>query len=550
MIYRVSTIIIIITAPIVRPPVHRPLRPFQSNRNPVVGGGGFDALLRRPPSRSAPEPGTLLCDQVLGLLEATGMYLDEISVGYFQGGIHSVVPIISRRRFHTHLISFGGDDDTTRLRRRRPRAEFALLLLTMALLLVGDESVDHPAAKLADHHLWRRRRRRPLPQQIDRTKLYLAIKSLLAQAQALHAFGSSTPSTTHLIQAGVLLAVYEYASGRPEQAFVSIGNYARMAHLAQLQYPSGSSSSSLSSSSSRPHRFSSSKDEEQEQEEINIWWGILICERTFLCEMPLVMDRPPPLASVMPDPDIPLPKLVESLDSGGGDGGGGTPTVGGFLVDALASPQPVQVDSFGRAAQAAWLLDRLIQSTRLSPAGHMAGAIDVDDNDATNTKRVYLEECDKMLQSFLTILMQQTDKDDDDDDWVGHYYCVAIALTIRSLFLLHEHILDHHDHLGNKNSNNSNSNKNNNNKNSSSSSSSNNSSRSALDTVTNIVIDITASHQHLSWDQIDQLPPSSPKFPQAFRIPVGNRIDDDDDDDDAAAHSFFLVFLAGQSLAE
>ena len=51
----------------------------------------------------------------------------------------------------------------------------------------------------------------------------------MAQAQALSA------STTRLVQAGVLLAVSEYAHGHPQQAFMTIGSYTRMAYTAQLR---------------------------------------------------------------------------------------------------------------------------------------------------------------------------------------------------------------------------------------------------------------------------------------------------------------------------
>jgi hypothetical protein len=40
------------------------------------------------------------------LIGATGQYLDEISVRYFQG-IHNFIPIISRTRFHAQLMSSG-----------------------------------------------------------------------------------------------------------------------------------------------------------------------------------------------------------------------------------------------------------------------------------------------------------------------------------------------------------------------------------------------------------------------------------------------------------
>jgi hypothetical protein len=95
--------------------------------------------------------------------------------------------------------------------------------------------------------------------------IYVATKSLMAQAQAL-----CTP-TTSLVQAGVLLAVYEYAHGYPEQAFMTIGSYARMAYVAQLRSVPALTRNALPQT-----------DWTIEEEEINTMWGIRICERYVL----------------------------------------------------------------------------------------------------------------------------------------------------------------------------------------------------------------------------------------------------------------------------
>ncbi|KGO76914.1 hypothetical protein PITC_004480 [Penicillium italicum] len=145
-----------------------------------------------------------LCVRAQRLLETTGLYLDEISVRYFQG-VHTFVPIISRRRFHAQLLSFGAN----------LQADFALLVLCMSLLVPSTGSFDLLEPR-GGH-------------RVEDLTLYISIKSLMAQAHALRA------PTTRLVQAGVLLAVYEYAHGQPEQAFVTIGSYARMAYAAQLR---------------------------------------------------------------------------------------------------------------------------------------------------------------------------------------------------------------------------------------------------------------------------------------------------------------------------
>lgn len=180
-----------------------------------------------------------LCIQAQRLLDTTGLYLDEISVRYFQG-IHTFVPIISRRRFHTQLLSFGTS----------AKADFTLLVLCMALLIYSPD-LDHSGAQ-GEHCV------------VDLTH-YVATKSLMAQAQALCA------PTTHLIQAGVLLAVYEYAQDHPERAFVTIGNYARIAYAARLR-----------STHSLTRTTAPRTDWTVEEEESSVWWGIRICERYVL----------------------------------------------------------------------------------------------------------------------------------------------------------------------------------------------------------------------------------------------------------------------------
>lgn len=73
--------------------------------------------------------------------------------------------------------------------------------------------------------------------------------SLFAQVQ-------SSSFSGNLIRAGVLLAVYEYAHGKPDSAFASITGCARMAYAAGIrQHAKGNC------------------------EEANTWWAVVIYER-------------------------------------------------------------------------------------------------------------------------------------------------------------------------------------------------------------------------------------------------------------------------------
>ncbi len=83
-----------------------------------------------------------------------------------------------------------------------PSADVSVLVLAMCLVVLdpydeGKVSIGHVA-------------------------LYGLVKMIFAQVQAI------VTTTTYLVQAGVILAAYEYACGRPDAAFVSIGTVARM----------------------------------------------------------------------------------------------------------------------------------------------------------------------------------------------------------------------------------------------------------------------------------------------------------------------------------
>lgn len=165
--------------------------------------------------------------QARRVIQTTGQFVDDISVRYFQG-IHRHLPIISRKHFHDQLIHIGAS----------PPPGFSILLLSICLLTY------HP---------------RLLPQTpppVGREPLYLSVKSLFAQVQAFF------PPSVDFIQAGVLLALYEYANGRPDDAFLSITGCARMGYASGLHR-------------GRPTVFPASDDDEA----VNTWWGIVICER-------------------------------------------------------------------------------------------------------------------------------------------------------------------------------------------------------------------------------------------------------------------------------
>ena len=176
--------------------------------------------------------------QVHQIIRETGQFVDDITARYFQG-FHCYLPIISRTRFHRNLITLG----TT------PCGGFSVLLLSICLITSSPK-------------LGRRTRSANNPRPADTQALHLATKSLFSRVQG------ASPASVPLIQAGILLAVYEYAHGRPDEAFTSIASCARMGYAARMHASNPPSSNHIDT------------DAYLQAEEIaNTWWGIIICER-------------------------------------------------------------------------------------------------------------------------------------------------------------------------------------------------------------------------------------------------------------------------------
>lgn len=172
-----------------------------------------EALLSQPTNMDS-----LVYLQVLRIIRSSGQEVDDLVFRYFRG-VHTSIPIVSYYRFFNTLHEC-----------QPPSASFSVLLLSMCL---------------ATHH--------PMLIQnatmIKTESLYSATKAFYAQAQA------SLPLSLSIIQAGVIIALFEFSSDRVHEAFASIGNCARLGYTARLHLAQAG------------------------EEEANTWWGIIICER-------------------------------------------------------------------------------------------------------------------------------------------------------------------------------------------------------------------------------------------------------------------------------
>lgn len=173
----------------------------------------------------------LLQQQVYRVIQATGVFIDDISSRFFQG-FHRWVPIVSRVRFQDEL--FNGHSP--------PRADFSILLLSMCLITYRLSEQSGSAFGL--------------------DSLYLLTKMLYAHVQGL------IPASTCLIQAGLVISVFEYLHGSGKGAFMSIGLCARMAYATGIYH--------ISSSPPILDHEAWLKAEEAR----NVWWAIVIFERS------------------------------------------------------------------------------------------------------------------------------------------------------------------------------------------------------------------------------------------------------------------------------
>jgi hypothetical protein len=170
--------------------------------------------------------------------------VDDISARYFQH-FHRHLPIISRTRFYNNLTTLGV----------APAADFSVLLLTLCLITYA------PALGYPSEHGTIR--------SVEQQSLYLTARSLFCQVQV------SCSSSVPLIQAGLLLAVYEYTHGRPDDAFVTIAGSARMAYAARIHDLDGHQKQMAHTARDNADTYLLL----QAEEEANTWWGIVIFER-------------------------------------------------------------------------------------------------------------------------------------------------------------------------------------------------------------------------------------------------------------------------------
>ncbi|RKK08838.1 hypothetical protein BFJ66_g9106 [Fusarium oxysporum f. sp. cepae] len=275
------------------------------------------------------------------------------------------LPIMAPRRLHKHIeLSERG----------LPGADVSVLLLSICLVTLRS------GGDLADPFL-------------HHSAVHVTVKTLYAQVQAI------THASIPLIQTGVILSAYEYASGQIGSAYISIAACIRMAQVVGVD--AAYDKLGAVQEETRLHATS----------DWNLWWSIIVLERFILLEYSNTGRRDP--MAVCPSSDLPLPSDTESNS-------GYIPTYCTLSSSTIQSSSGLS--SFGRQAQAIYLLDRCLNETSQSEQGN------------SEERLLKLQQLDKDLQKRLSVFMTQTPHE-------PGLRCGTIATVIRSLYILHEEIL-------------------------------------------------------------------------------------------------------------
>ncbi|KAI2817885.1 hypothetical protein CBS115989_5621 [Aspergillus niger] len=219
------------------------------------------------------------------------------------------------------------------------------------------------------------------------------MKMLFAEAQAIIC------ASTNLLQAGLLIAAYEYANGRPEAANITMGTLARTAFAIGLANPSSWQTNEASNISL------------ERLERLNLWWGVIILERLILCEIKDKTQRP---TTECPSSKFPLPSDLQPIQAS-------HQSVGSSSHENLPSNQDRKPCVFGHQARAVLLLDRVLAVRRLPQAD--------------SGRTVEIRQLDEQLQSFLSERINTATAE------IGHD-CSPIASAVRALCLLHQEVIE------------------------------------------------------------------------------------------------------------
>ncbi|OBT53938.1 hypothetical protein VE04_04322 [Pseudogymnoascus sp. 24MN13] len=308
--------------------------------------------------------------QVNFILLSVSTTVHEVCERYFNG-VHKWLPVLSDTLLQEAIARAQFAPS--------PPADFSLLILTMCLI-----TIPEPAALLGHTP----------GNQVTTEALYMTVKMLFGQVQAI------VPTSIRMVQASIIISAFEYACGRPDAAYISMGTCLKMADSIGLD-------KCINTSDNDP------MSKLKAIEAWNVWWGVVILERIVLFE---ALDR-----SRQPSTEYPGPTAYLPLDlTPGQPFQPKPPNAKTFDTPQLSNINATHISTFGRQAQAMYLHNEVTRAARLP--------------DSNESKLQELRCLDDTVQSFLTHIMEV-------HTWEQVTYCGVVASSIRSLFLLHQSIL-------------------------------------------------------------------------------------------------------------
>ncbi|TAQ86141.1 hypothetical protein B7494_g5546 [Chlorociboria aeruginascens] len=272
--------------------------------------------------------------------------------------VHRWFPIIVKQEFYDRLACLQSS----------PKGDFSLLVLTIHLISQIYRQVPRERSSLE--------------------QLYYTTKGLYS------IYISTGRSSIEVIQAGLLLAVYEHCQALHDATYQTLGACARMGYTLGFE-------KTLSENILQDAQANSAAERQRQ-----VWWGIIILERVSMLEY---IDKKLPFA-------IPTPLLTDILPS---DDGSREPVSQGISLDG-STPinNAVELSIYARIAQGIILLSYVIDRVNgCNPNTTSCGAALLDN----------------ALRSYATLLLQS--------DGHGHFcwpysICLSGALLILSRFEL------------------------------------------------------------------------------------------------------------------
>ncbi|KAL2840291.1 fungal-specific transcription factor domain-containing protein [Aspergillus pseudoustus] len=270
--------------------------------------------------------------------------------------IHPWLPVIHERTFHARACQLGV----------APEAEIALILLAMLLVLEGQGQDSGTGST-------------------SQSQLYNLCRYLFSFLQM-----GRSPSL-ELVQAALLLAVYELGSGHSQAASLSIGMCARLGYVLRLNVDSN-----------EQHTISWVRGEEQRR----VWLGVYMLDRLIH-----QVERNPsaPHAVEDPPPDYRLP-----IDDREWDRPPEAPNHG-FFQPAFSTPLHIPLCYFAREIQAVRILGQVQMLSRITDPDLL---------------RKQMDAIDGVLMQFMERLFEQTP-----GSW--EELCGANATTLMAGIILH-----------------------------------------------------------------------------------------------------------------